>query len=93
MFRFENIKADSKQLEFLTSLSRETWDCVWYCLEVQSSKDILSAKSAATEDQERKIEPGSSHECTLSFGGSASSNADAWMSIRSGQFVVCVRTS
>ena len=50
LFPFDNKKVDSKQLEFFTSLSRETWDCVWNFLGVQFCKDILSAKSAATED-------------------------------------------
>ena len=46
-FRFDNIKNDSKQLEFFTGLNRETWDCLWGFLGVSSSRDILSAKAAA----------------------------------------------
>ena len=96
LFRFDNIKADSKQLEFFTSLSRETWDCVWNFLGVQFCKDILSAKSAATEDKGRKIEPGSGRERTLSLEDRLLLKLmleRLVASVRSGQFVVCLGTS
>ena len=54
LFRFEDVKEDSEQLEFLTGLNEETWDCLWQFLDVTSNKDILSAKSAATEKREER---------------------------------------
>ena len=64
-FRFDNIKDDSKQLEFFTGLNRETWDCLWGFLGVSSSRDILSAKAAASEKKGRKILPGSGRKFSL----------------------------
>ena len=38
LIQFDNMKADSKQLEFLTSLNRETWQRVWDFLGAHSNK-------------------------------------------------------
>ena len=38
--RFDNIRDDSKQLEFLTGLTRKSWDCLWQFLE-PSEENIL----------------------------------------------------
>ena len=59
LFRFGNVKGDSKQLEFLTGLNVEAWDNLWEFLDVRSQKDILSSKSAASEVTGRKIDGGS----------------------------------
>ena len=48
-------------------MNGETWDCLWQFLDVTSSKDKLSAKSAATEEKGRKKAKGSGREFALSF--------------------------
>ena len=40
LFRFDNIRHDSKQIEFLTGLTRKSWDCLWQFLE-PSEENIL----------------------------------------------------
>lgn len=40
LFRFENIKENSAQLEFLSGLTREIWDAVWDFLQVSMDERI-----------------------------------------------------
>jgi len=40
LFRYDNIKRDEEQLEFLTGLNKESWDSLWELLGIESNKDI-----------------------------------------------------
>ena len=52
VFRYVNVKEDSVQLMYLTDLTIEIWDALWEFLD-PSPENVLSAKSAATEEEGR----------------------------------------
>ena len=54
LFRFENIRDQSNQLEFLTGQTRKSWNCLWQFLK-PSEENILNMHSATKEDAGRRI--------------------------------------
>ena len=66
LLRFENIKNDDKLLKYYTILSRVYWDVLWKYLQ-PSPENILSQKSAASEEAGRIISFGSGRKSKLSL--------------------------
>ena len=66
VLRFENVKNDPTQLMFLTGLTLPIWNALWSFLKA-SPKNVLSAKSAATEVEGRVRFPGAGRKPVLSM--------------------------
>lgn len=66
LFRYENIRGNEQEMEFLTGLNTTTWDILWVLLDV-SHANVLSVKASASESQGRKIAKGSGRKSVLSL--------------------------
>lgn len=66
LLRFENVRLDHSQLEYLTGLSKRVWDTVWKFLHVTPTS-IVSRQAAARNERGRKISPGSGRRAKLSL--------------------------
>ena len=54
LFRFENVSKDHAQLEYLTGLSKHTWNVVWKFLRVSPEK-LVSQEAASRRQRGLKI--------------------------------------
>ena len=63
LFRYENNRENSPQLEFLTDLTLEIRNAVWTFM--KSHENMVSARAAATEVSYRSIAPGDARKSAL----------------------------
>ena len=66
LFRFENLKEDSKSFQFNTGLTVRAWDALWAIIK-PSAENVLSTKSAATETAGRMNRFGGGWKSSLSL--------------------------